>query len=262
MQKAISKKNKIHDENLIKHDSRELIRLNKYISDSGFCSRREADRYILEERVKINGKLALVGSKVSINDLVTVDNKKISNNSSRVYIMLHKPTGITCTNDLKIKDNIRSYLNYHELVFTIGRLDKDSSGLILLTNDGDIVNKLLRSEFGHEKEYIVTVDQDITDDFIFRMGNGVLIYNQVSKKNQVTKKCHVEKLDKRTFRIILKQGLNRQIRRMTEELGYNVKSLKRIRVANIRIGDLKVGEWRYLNNKELEVLNELINRTK
>ncbi|MDY0276772.1 MAG: pseudouridine synthase [Acholeplasma sp.] len=258
MKKAIYKENSIHDDNIIVHEEREDIRLNKFISDSGFCSRREADRYIEEKKVTIDGKVALLGTRLRGSEDVRVNGKRIKVKDNHVYLMLHKPTGITCTNDLRIEGNIRSYVDYKELVFPIGRLDKDSSGLILLTNDGDIVNKILRAEYGHEKEYVVTVNSDINDEFLRKIGNGVKILNQVTNKMQVTKKCEVKYLDRRTFKIVLTQGLNRQIRRMTETLGYTVKSLKRVRIMHIRLGDLKVGEWRYLNNEELIKLNEMV----
>ncbi|VEU80285.1 pseudouridine synthase [Haploplasma axanthum] len=260
MQKAIKKPTKKHNDNLIEHKENDLIRLNKFISDSGYCSRREADKLIEENKVTINGKIALLGTKVGKNDVVKVGNDLISEKAKNIYIMLHKPTGITCTNDLRVEGNIRKYVDYPELIFPIGRLDKDSSGLILLTNDGDIVNKILRAEHGHEKEYVVTVDKDYDYHFTKALSNGVKIYNQVSDKLQVTNKCEVKALDNRTFKIILKQGLNRQIRRMTETLGYNVKSLKRIRVMNVRLGDLRVGEWRYLNDNELKEINKMINQ--
>ncbi|MCR1809414.1 pseudouridine synthase [Haploplasma modicum] len=257
--KAIKQDKKIHKDDLIKHEIKDEIRLNKYISDSGYCSRREADKIIELGKVKINNEVAVVGSKVKAGDLVTVSGKKVTNNQTRIYLMLNKPVGITCTNDLNVKGNIRTFVNYKELVFPIGRLDKDSSGLILLTNDGDIVNKILRAEYGHEKEYVVTVDKDIDNDFITKMASGVTIYNQAAHKKQKTLETTLEKLDSRTFKIILRQGLNRQIRRMTKELGFNVVSLRRIRIMDLRLGDLKVGEYRYLTNDELISLNKKIN---
>lgn len=259
MKQAVYKKTKKHSDNLIIHEEKELIRINKYISSNGHYSRREADRIIELGKVSVNGIIATLGTKVTGNEEILIDGLKVYNEDlKRVYIMLHKPTGITCTNDLKIKGNIRAYVNYQELIYPIGRLDKDSSGLILLTNDGDIVNKILRAEGGHEKEYVVTVERDYDDKFLKSMASGVLIFNQVANKMQITKKCEIKRLDQRTFKIILQQGLNRQIRRMTEALGYKVKSLKRIRIMNVRLGDLKVGEWRYLNDNELIKINELI----
>ena len=258
--KAQQKGNTKHQQNLIKHDTNESTRLNKYISDSGFCSRREADSFIENGHVTIDGAKAVLGAKVVPGQIVSVDGKIVEPKSSRVYIMLNKPIGITCTNDLEIKNNIRSFVDYKELIFPIGRLDKDSTGLILLTNDGDIVNKILRAEYGHEKEYIVTLSQDITKDFISKMRSGVIIYNQVAHKDQKTNPCDIEMIDNKTFRIILTQGLNKQIRRMCEALGYYVDTLKRIRIMNIELGDLKLGEWRYLSDIELSNLNKLINR--
>jgi len=260
MTKATQRITNKHKDNLINHEERKSTRLNKFISDSGFCSRREADRLIDEGRVTIDDELATKGMQVFPNQIVKVNNTIIKPKSTRVYIALHKPTGITTTNDLEIKNNIRAFVNYKELIFPIGRLDKDSSGLILLTNDGDIVNKILREEHGHDKEYIVSVDREITNDFINKIKNGIEIYNPVSHKYQVTNKCEVIKINKNTFKIILNQGLNRQIRRMTKALKYNVKTLKRVRVMNIELNDLKVGEWRYLSTEELKVMNELINK--
>lgn len=259
MKHAIYKGTVKHSDNLIVHETKELIRINKYISSNGHYSRREADKVIEAGLVSVNGVKASLGTKVTGEEKITINGKDVYNkNLKRVYIMLHKPTGITCTNDLNIPGNIRAYVNYPDLIYPIGRLDKDSSGLILLTNDGDIVNKILRSEGAHDKEYVVTVDKDYDDEFLKNMAAGVLILNQVTNKMQVTKKCEIKKLDQRTFKLILQQGLNRQIRRMTETLGYKVKSLKRIRVMNVRLGDLQVGEWRYLTDKELKIINELI----
>jgi pseudouridine synthase len=240
-------------------NKKETIRLNKYISDSGFCSRREADQIINESRVTINDELAMTGMQVGFDDVVKVDGKVVKPVTNKVYLLLNKPTGVVCTNDLDIKGNIRQFVNYKELIFPVGRLDKDSTGLILLTNDGDIVNKILRCENNKEKEYIVTVDQDIDHDFITKMANGVEIYNPVSHKNQVTLKTKVTQVSHRSFKIILKQGLNRQIRRMTEGLGYKVKSLQRIRIMHLKINDLPLGHWRYLTKEELTKLFEMIN---
>lgn len=260
--KASFKQNKKNSQSIIENDIKTEIRLNKYISQSGFSSRREADRLIEEGLVTIDDQRALVGSKVLFGQVVKVRGEVINSFTNKIYIVLHKPTGITTTTDLKDKDNIVEYLNYQSKVFPIGRLDKDSSGLILMTNDGDIVNSILREEYGHDKEYVVTVDKDITDEFLKKMAGGVKILNNVTKKYQVTSKALVSKLDRRTFKIILTQGLNRQIRRMTNALGYTVKSLKRIRVINIKLGDLKVGEWRYLTDIELSELNRLIKESK
>jgi len=225
------------------------ISLNKYISNTGMCSRREADKLIESGQVKINGKIAKKGNRVSDGDKVTVKGKPLKSNPKHVYLALNKPPGITSTTDLKDKDNIISYLNYPDRIFPIGRLDKPSTGLILLTNDGDIVNKVLRAENNHEKEYIVSVDRPLTKNFIQKMSNGIPILGTV------TKKCKVELLSKNTFRIILTQGLNRQIRRMCEHLGYNVKTLKRIRIMNIEL-DIDQGYWRELTREELATLRK------
>ena len=227
--------------------------LNKYISQTGICSRREADKWIEAGRVQINGKLAIKGNRVFENDEVKLDGKSIVNKNKLVYLALNKPPGITCTTDLKDKDNIIDFLNYPQRIFPIGRLDKPSTGLILLTNDGDIVNKILRAENNHEKEYIVKVDQPITDHFIKKMGNGIPILGTK------TNKCFVEKINKHVFRIILTQGLNRQIRRMCEFLNYKVVSLKRVRIMDLELGNLELGEWRELGDGEMEVLRKQLN---
>lgn len=230
----------------------EAVRLNKYISETGICSRREADKLIEAGRVTIDGEKAAMGTKVFPKQKVRVDGKLISKEEDLVYIALNKPVGITCTTEKKIKGNIVDFINHEKRIFHIGRLDKDSQGLILLTNDGDIVNKILRAGNNHEKEYIVTVDKPIDNTFINRMANGVKILGTV------TKKCTVTKEGERTFRIILTQGMNRQIRRMSSALGYNVVKLKRIRIMNINLGNLKIGEWRDLTREELEVLSKSI----
>lgn len=228
------------------------IRLNKYISETGFCSRREADKLIEQRRVKIDGVIATTGMKVKKNQTVTVDGKKLKVEEELVYIALNKPTGITCTTEKKVKGNIVDFINHKKRIFPIGRLDKDSQGLIFLTNDGDIVNKILRAGNNHEKEYIVTVDKPITNEFIKGMSNGVPILDTV------TKKCIVKKEGKNIFRIILTQGLNRQIRRMCEYFGYEVTKLERIRIMNVNLGGLKIGQWRNLTNAELKEINRLI----
>lgn len=224
------------------------ISLNKYISSTGICSRREADKWIDAGRVKINDVLAKKGNRVNEGDTVTIDDKPLKGKPKLVYIALNKPPGITCTTDLKDKDNIIDFVNHPKRIFPIGRLDKPSSGLILLTNDGDIVNKILREEYNHEKEYIVTTDRIITNDFIEKMSNGIPILNTI------TKKCIVNKKGKKTFSIILTQGLNRQIRRMCDYLGYKVITLKRVRIMNIQLGTLKPGQWRDLSEKEFKAL--------
>lgn len=227
-------------------------RINKFLSESGFCSRREADKLIEQGRVTINGQIPEMGTKVGPNDEVRVNGKLINEKKEGfVYLLFHKPVGIECTTNQSIKNNVVDYINYPERIFPIGRLDKASEGLLLMTNDGDIVNKILRARNNHEKEYIVTVSKPITERFIQRMSNGVPILDTV------TRKCKVEQISKFTFRIILTQGLNRQIRRMCEYLDYEVTALKRIRIINISL-DVPVGKYRELTKKELDDLNSLI----
>lgn len=221
------------------------MRLNKFISESGKASRRGADKLIEEGRVFVNGRRAKIGSQVNPGDEVKVDgNTLFIAPRSNVYIALNKPVGITSTTEKKVKGNIVDLVNYPERIFHIGRLDKDSEGLILLTNDGDIVNEILRSEGEHEKEYIVSVDKPITQEFVDNMSKGVKILGTT------TLPCEMEQLSKYDFKIILTQGLNRQIRRMCEELGYNVYRLQRLRIMNVELGNLPVGQWRYLSKKE------------
>ena len=230
----------------------ELKRLNKFISETGYCSRREADKLIEEGRVTINGIVPEMGTKVSTEDEVRIDGKLIKEKTTKnIYLAFNKPVGIECTTNTDVKDNIVDYINYPKRIFPIGRLDKASEGLIFMTDDGDIVNKILRARNNHEKEYIVTVNKPITDRFIQRMGNGVPILDTV------TRKCKVEQISKYIFRIILTQGLNRQIRRMTEYLGYDVTALKRIRIINISL-DVPVGRYRELTPAEIKELNTLI----
>ncbi len=224
------------------------ISLNKYISQTGICSRREADKWIEANRVRINGKIAQKGNRVEANDTVTIDKKPLKTRPTAVYIALNKPPGITCTTDLKDKTNIIDFVKHPQRIFPIGRLDKPSTGLIFLTNDGDIVNQILRVENKHEKEYVVTVDRPITSVFIKKMGKGIPILGTV------TKKCFVQQKGKFTFKIILTQGLNRQIRRMCEHLDYKVVTLKRVRIMNVHLGSLKEGKWRNLTAKELKKL--------
>ncbi|MCY1720086.1 23S rRNA pseudouridine(2604) synthase RluF [Prolixibacteraceae bacterium Z1-6] len=230
----------------------ESKRLNKAISETGFCSRREADRLIEAGKVKVNGETAGLGVQVTPSDTIEVEGKRITKEVKDVYLAFHKPIGITCTTDTAIKGNIIDYINYPERIFPIGRLDKPSEGLIFMTNDGDIVNKILRSQNNHEKEYIVSVNRKITQAFIRQMSNGVPILDTV------TQKCKVEKLDDYTFKIILTQGLNRQIRRMCSHLGYEVLRLKRVRIMNIKLGNLKKGEYRHFTPKELDEINRLV----
>lgn len=226
--------------------------LNKYISNSGYCSRREADRLIEQGRISINNKIAELGNRVKAGDKVYIDGELIKNTDKRIYIALHKPEGIISTTDQNIKGNIIDYLGFPNRIFPIGRLDKASEGLIFLTSDGDIVNKILRAGNNHEKEYIVTVDKPITSDFLFKMGNGVPVLDTI------TNNCKVKADGKQTFRITLTQGLNRQIRRMCEYLGYSVVRLKRIRIMNISLGNLPVGQWRYLTPAELDIIQTMI----
>lgn len=229
-----------------------LTRLNKYLSEVGYCSRRKADALIEQGRVTINGKVPEMGTKVHPDDEVRVNDELIvPPKKDNIYLAFNKPIGIVCTTNPKEKKNIVDYINYPTRIFPIGRLDKPSEGLILMTDDGDIVNKILRARNNHEKEYIVSVDRVITDDFIERMANGVPILDTV------TRKCEVEQLSKFVFRIVLTQGLNRQIRRMCEYLGYEVVKLKRTRIMNIPL-DVPVGKYRHLTEKELSELNKLL----
>ena len=229
------------------------VRLNKYLSEIGYCSRRAADKLIEAGRIKVNDKEVVMGQKVTLSDRISVDDIPVeSTNEKNVYIAFNKPIGIVCTTDTRVeKDNIIDFINYPSRIFPIGRLDKPSEGLILLTNDGDIVNKILRARNNHEKEYLVTVNRPITADFIQKMSEGVPILDSV------TRKCFVEQIHKNQFRIILTQGLNRQIRRMCEYLDYRVTALKRVRIMNIKL-DMKVGKWRDLTKKEFKELEHLL----
>ena len=234
-----------------------LIRINKYLSEVGYCSRRAADKLISDGRVTVNGTIPEMGTKVSSEDVIAVDGKTVENTkSSFVYLAFNKPVGIVCTTDTRVeKDNIIDYIGYHKRIFPIGRLDKPSEGLILLTDDGDIVNKILRASNNHEKEYIVTVDKPISQTFIERMSGGIPILDTV------TKKCKVEKLGRFEFKIILTQGLNRQIRRMCEYLNYEVQTLKRVRIMNIEL-DMPVGEYRELTKDEFDILNKSLEHSR
>lgn len=229
------------------------MRINKFLAETGITSRRGADQWIEAGRITINGELATVGSKVEDGDHVCVDGKPVKREQQHVYIVLNKPVGITSTTEQHIKGNVVDYINHPLRIFHIGRLDKDSEGLLLLTNDGDIVNEILRAENHHEKEYVVQVDKPITDDFLRRMASGVDILDTT------TLPCRVERVSGNVFKIILEQGLNRQIRRMCSALGYSVKRLQRIRIMNIQIGNLKVGQWRDLTDKEQTELFQLLN---
>ncbi|WP_116124436.1 pseudouridine synthase [Lewinella sp. IMCC34183] len=214
------------------------VSLNKYVSATGICSRREADRWIEAGRLRINGQVAVKGNRVEEGDQVTLDGAPLGERPPAVYLAFHKPAGVTCTTDQRDPDNITDFINYPERIFPVGRLDKASTGLLLLTNDGDVVNDVLRAEHGHEKEYIVTVDQPVSDRFVRRMGSGVPILGTR------TRPCTVERLGDRSFRIVLTEGMNRQIRRMCEYLGYRVLTLKRVRIMTIELGDLPVGAYR------------------
>ena len=229
-------------------------RLNKAISDSGYCSRRKADTLIEQGRVTINGKPTSLGDRVMPGDEIQVDGETIVNNENLVYIALNKPVGITCTTDRRIEGNVVDFIGHKERVFHVGRLDKPSEGLLLMTNDGDIVNKILRAGNKHEKEYLVKVDRPVTDDFVKKMSGGIPLH----ELEMTTKKCKVERVSRFVFRIILVQGLNRQIRRMCEYLGYEVIELKRERIMNISLGNLPTGKWRDLTEKELEGLKAAV----
>ena len=221
------------------------MRLNKFIAETGVCSRREADKWIEAGRVACNGATATLGTQVNEGDEVRIDGKLIGAKKRQIYIALNKPIGIICTTEPDIKDNIIEFVGHRERIFPIGRLDKDSEGLILLTNDGDIVNEILRSENNHEKEYMVTVDRAITDLALKMLAGGVKIMGQTTKPSKVSR------LGQNAFRIILTQGLNRQIRRMCSALGYKVQRLKRVRIMNVKLGNLESGKWRYLSESEL-----------
>ncbi len=231
------------------------ISLNKYISETGICSRREADKMIEAGRVTINGHATKKGNRVSEGDIVSIDGAEINTRIKRIYLAFHKPTGIVCTTDSKEKKNIISYINHPQRLFPIGRLDKPSEGLIFLTNDGDIVNKILRAGNNHDKEYIVTVNRAISSLFINKMKNGIPILGTV------TKKCEIMQLSENTFKIILTQGLNRQIRRMCEFLEYKVIKLKRTRIMNIRLDNIEMGKWRYFTQREIDDINLLISHS-
>lgn len=228
------------------------ISLNKYISSTGICSRREADKLIQEGRVTINEKPTQLGNRVFAGDQVCIDGEPLLEKPKTLYIAFNKPIGIVCTTDSKEPKNIIKYINHKERLFPIGRLDKPSQGLIFLTNDGDIVNKILRAGNNHEKEYVVSVRQEITPNFIKKMGNGIPVLGTI------TKKCKVKQLNRFTFSITLTQGLNRQIRRMCAYLGYEVTKLNRIRIMNVELGKLRIGQWRLLTDREMAEINQLI----
>ncbi|MDF2906735.1 MAG: rluF [Herbinix sp.] len=237
-------------------DDSEAVRINKFLSEAGVCSRREADRCIEAGKVKIDGVVAQMGSKVTSDNVVTFCDKPVKKEEKLVLIALNKPEGIVCTTDHSEPDNIIDYIGYNMRIYPIGRLDKDSEGLILLTNDGNIVNKILRAENNHEKEYIVSVNKEITVEFLKKMSSGVAILDTI------TKPCKVNQIDRFTFNIILTQGLNRQIRRMCESLGYRVVNLRRVRIMNIQLGRLKTGDYRNITEREIEDMNQLLLKEK
>jgi len=237
---------------MLEETNENSVNLNKYISSTGICSRRAAEKFILEGRVTINGKIAQLGNRVFEGDVVNLNGKPLNTKPKTLYIAFNKPVGIVCTTDLKERKNIVDFINHPQRLFPIGRLDKPSQGLIFLTNDGDIVNKILRAGNNHEKEYIVTIKQQITSAFIQKMSGGIPILGTV------TKKCEVTPLNDYTFKIVLTQGLNRQIRRMCDYLDYEVTSLKRTRIMNVNLDGIKVGEWRELTEKEMLQINKLI----
>ena len=223
-------------------------RINKYFTEQGFCSRRAADRMIRESRVRINGRVAVLGDQVADDDVVTLDDRVVKSRPHAVYLAYHKPVGVTCTTEPHVEDNILQAVGYPERIFPVGRLDKDSSGLILLTNDGDIVNLILRAEFGHEREYRATLDRPYSPTFLRCLEQGVLV------QGEKTRPCRTARVGAVTFRIMLTEGRNRQIRRMCSALGYRVVRLARVRIMHIRLGDLPVGTWRELTPKEREKL--------
>lgn len=226
------------------------IRINKYLSESGVCSRREADRQVEAGNVSIDGKIAVMGDRIFQGQKVIYCGKPVSLEEEKILLVFHKPVGIVCTAEKKEKNNIIDYINYPKRVYPVGRLDKDSEGLILLTNQGELVNKIMRAGNRHEKEYIVDVNQDITNDFISGLAGGVYL----EELEVTTRKCQVKQLGKRTFKIVLTQGYNRQIRRMCQAFGYRVTRLKRVRIMNIKLGDLKVGTYREATPEEWEKL--------
>ena len=238
-----------------------MIRLNKYLSDAGVCSRREADRMIESGKVTVDGKVAVPGMKVESGQEVRIGKKVIENSEKKTVLAVYKPAGIVCTEDKREKKNIIQYLNYPVKVTYAGRLDKDSEGLLIMTNDGDLINGMMRARYGHEKEYKVTVDHPVTDEFLKHMVKGVRIIDLEKNLDAVTRPCRVSKIGKYTFSIVLTQGLNRQIRRMCDALGYRVKKLKRIRIMNVELGEMKPGEIRKLTKQELEELYERVEKS-
>lgn len=247
------------ENDLIDTEDKSAIRLNLYISKTGVASRRGADLLIQHGRIKVNDKLAIVGMQITSNDVVKLDNKIITPLEEKFYIVLNKPVGIVSTTDTAVLGNMITFMDFKEKIFPVGRLDKDSSGLILLTNDGSIVNKILRVENGHDKEYHVTLNKPYDKYFIKAMSDGVEIYNPVQHEKQRTLPSLLKPIDNKSFSLTIRQGLNRQIRRMADSLGYKVDALKRVRIMHIELGDLPVGYWRYLTREELEILNKQIN---
>lgn len=238
-----------------------MIRLNKYLSSAGVCSRREADRLIESGRVTVDGVRAVPGTQVEDGQIVRIGKKVIKSGNEKIVLAVNKPAGIICTEDMRIKNNIIRFLKYPQRITYAGRLDKDSEGLLIMTNDGELINHMMRSRYGHEKEYKVTVDKPLTDEFIEKMSGGVRIIDKEKGLDTITKPCRVSKIGKYTFSIILTQGLNRQIRRMCETLGYKVTRLIRVRIMNIELGSLKPGTYRKLTEQELEELYERAEKT-
>lgn len=226
------------------------VRINKFLSASGYCSRREADRLLEKKRVTIDGRIAELGDRVSEGQNICVDGNRIQEQREQIVIAFHKPVGVVCTSSKKDKNNIVDFIHFGHRIYPVGRLDKDSTGLILLTNDGELTDRILRGKNGHEKEYIVTVNKPLKKEILVAMAQGVPILDTV------TRPCKIDQVDERTFKIILTQGLNRQIRRMCEYFGYRVVTLKRERIMNIRLGSLEEGKWRYLTDHELQLLEE------
>jgi 23S rRNA pseudouridine2604 synthase len=233
----------------VEKEERDGVRLNKFLSEAGTSSRRGSDRIIEDGRVTIDGRVAVLGDKVFPDNRVCVDGKEVKRVEEDIILIFYKPAGITSTSDRSDESNVIDFIGYPKRIFSIGRLDKDSEGLLLMTNNGDLADKIMRSKNEHEKEYVVRVNKDLSKDFVEKMSNGVLLDD-----GKITRKCFVETLSPREFRIILKQGLNRQIRRMCDRLGYDVKSLKRVRVVNITLGDLKEGRYRDISKREREEL--------
>lgn len=243
------------EKEFMERSKREAIRLNKFLSEAGVCSRREADRLIGDGRVTVDGEKAVTGMKISPEQIIKVDGKAVGLQEEMIVLAVNKPRGIVCTEEKREPDNIIRFLNYPKRITYAGRLDKDSEGLLLMTNNGDIINKMMRAGNYHEKEYLVTVDKPLTEEFLKKMAQGVHILDTV------TRPCHIKKEGKNTFRIILTQGLNRQIRRMCEALGYHVTTLKRVRIMKIRLGDLKPGQYRKLTEKEIQDLSKMLEQS-